>query len=443
MPVYDDPRAGEAAAVRLARGEAVQGVLDGDDPRAWLALDAGVRRAAWWCAGAQRAEWERVAPLPDDPAGLDAPRYALALCHRDGRVREAAVRGVAAHPSLLPLLVVRAADWGAPVRQAARQVLRELVDGDAVGEGGPGTVVGLAPVILLVGRRERGAFGVALLDEVLRDPSRAWPPALLSHGDPAVRRHVHRLAVGTGRLSPAELARTAADDADTVVQSVCADAALASVPEGRPCEEVAGPLLAARSPRARSAGVTALRRTGEPERAVAFLADRSAMVRACARYVVRQAGGDPVAWYRERCARAGDPLLPPGAVIGLAECGERADADTLWALLAHPSAAVRARAVAGLRVLDTADVRRLHPLLDDPAPGVVRETVLAVEPSVHLLSDEWLGERLDAGRPRHVRVGALRLAFRRGGSARARALRVAREDPDPVVRARAAREAAR
>lgn len=129
---------------------------------------------------------------------------------------------------------------------------------------------------------------------------------------------------------------------------------------------------------------------------MAFLADRSAMVRACARYVVRQAGGDPVAWYRERCARAGDPLLPPGAVIGLAECGERADADTLWALLAHPSAAVRARAVAGLRVLDTADVRRLHPLLDDPAPGVVRETVLAVEPSVHLLSDEWLGERLDA-----------------------------------------------
>lgn len=202
MPVYDDPRAGEAAAVRLARGEAVQGVLDGDDPRAWLALDAGVRRAAWWCAGAQRAEWERVAPLPDDPAGLDAPRYALALCHRDGRVREAAVRGVAAHPSLLPLLVVRAADWGAPVRQAARQVLRELVDGDAVGEGGPGTVVGLAPVILLVGRRERGAFGVALLNEVLRDPSRAWPPALLSHGYPAVRRHVHRLAVGTGRLSP-------------------------------------------------------------------------------------------------------------------------------------------------------------------------------------------------------------------------------------------------
>ncbi|MEU3506794.1 hypothetical protein ABZ733_02575 [Streptomyces longwoodensis] len=141
--------------------------------------------------------------------------------------------------------------------------------------------------------------------------------------------------------------------------------------------------------------MTALRRTGEPERAVAFLADRSALVRACARYVVRQAGDDPVAWYRERCARAGDPLLPPGTVIGLAECGERADAGPLWALLGHPSAAVRARAVAGLRLLDAADVRRLQPLLDDPAPGVVRETVLAVEPSVGLLSEEWLGERLD------------------------------------------------
>ncbi|MFI1003422.1 hypothetical protein ACIP10_03840 [Streptomyces galbus] len=439
----DDPRAGGAAAVRLARGEDVESVLDAGDPRAWLALDAGVRRATWWRAGGGRAEWERVAPLPGDPAGLDASRYALALCHRDGRVREAAVRGVADRPALLPLLVVRAADWVAPVRQAARQVLRELVHGDAVGGDGLGTVVALAPVILLVGRRERGHFGVALLDEALRDPSRPWPPSLPAHADPAVRRHAHRVAVETGRLSPAELARTAARDADTVVRSLCAEAALAAVPEGRPCEEVVGPLLGARSPQARSAGVTALRRTGEPERAVAFLADRSALVRACARYVVRQAGGDPPAWYRERCARAGDPLLPPGAVIGLAECGERADAGPLWALLGHPSAAVRARAVAGLRLLDVADVRRLHPLLDDPAPAVVRETALAVEPSVHLLSEEWLGERLDAGRPRHVRVGALRLSFRRGGSARARALRVAREDADPVVRARAAREAAR
>ncbi|MFJ4808182.1 hypothetical protein [Streptomyces longwoodensis] len=338
------------------------------------------------------------------------------------------------------------------MRQAARQVLRERLAGDAVGGDGLETAVALAPVILLVGRRERGGFAVALLDEVLSDPSRVWPAALLAHDDRAVRRHAHRLAVETGRLSPAELARTAAGDADTVVHSLCAggvpgrvgaDAALAAVPEGRPCEEVVGPLLGARSPQARSAGVTALRRTGEPERAVAFLADRSAVVRACARYVVRQAGDDPVAWYRERCARAGDPLLPPGAVIGLAECGERTDAGTLWALLGHPSAAVRARAVAGLRLLDVVDVRRLQPLLDDPAPGVVRETVLAVEPSAQLLSEEWLGERLDAGRPRHVRVGALRLSFRRGGSARARAERVAREDPDPVVRARAAREAAR
>ncbi|MFF8928686.1 hypothetical protein ACF1AO_15580 [Streptomyces longwoodensis] len=439
----DDPRAGEAAAVRLARGEAVESVLDADDPAAWLALDAGARRGTWWHAGAVRSEWEHVAPLPGDPAGLDASRYALALCHRDGRLREAAVRGVADRPSLLPLLVVRAADWVAPVRQAARQVLRERVDGDAVGGDGLETAVALAPVILLVGRRERGGFAVALLDEVLSDPSRVWPAALLTHDDRAVRRHVHRLAVETGRLSPAQLARTAAGDADTVVQSLCADAALAAVPEGRPCEEVVGPLLGARSPRARSAGVTALRRTGEPGRAVAFLADRSAVVRACARYVVRQAGDDPVAWYRERCARAGDPLLPPGAVIGLAECGERADAGTLWALLGHPSAAVRARAVAGLRLLDVVDVRRLQPLLDDPAPGVVRETVLAVQPSAQLLSEEWLGERLDAGRPRHVRVGALRLSFRRGGSARARAQRVAREDPDPEVRARGAREAAR
>ncbi|WP_306305219.1 hypothetical protein [Streptomyces maremycinicus] len=100
---------------------------------------------------------------------------------------------------------------------------------------------------------------------------------------------------------------------------------------------------------------------------------------------------------------------------------------------------MRARAVAGLRVLDAADARRLLPLLDDPAPAVVREVTAAVLPSAELLPEEWLVERLGAGRPRPVRIAAFRLLTERGGTAGRRALTVLRNDPDDALRQRAAR----
>ncbi|MGW0583721.1 HEAT repeat domain-containing protein, partial [Streptomyces sp. NPDC002920] len=266
---------------------------------------------------------------------------------------------------------------------------------------------------------------------------RAAPPETLAplYTDPgrAVRRYAYRLAVDEGFLSPAELARAAARDSDAVVRSLCADAALAAVSDdGGAYDDVLEPLLAARGPRARAAGVTALRRAGRPERAVGFLGDRSGLVRACARYVVRQYGGDPLTWYRERCAEPEGPA--PGAVIGLAESGGREDAELLRPLLGHPSAGVRARAVAGLRILDVTDVRRLRPLLDDPAPGVVREVTAALLPSAERLDEAELTARLADRWPRHVRVAAFRLLDAQGGLARLRAAVGSLDDPDVRIR---------
>ncbi|GAB2840385.1 hypothetical protein GCM10027074_03430 [Streptomyces deserti] len=411
----EDIRGGEAAAVRLASGARLCDVLDVADPGAWTGLDAGVRAAGWYRQSLPGKSWvegraTRTLPLIGRRSTRAVePRLALALCHPDGRVREAALARAVEYPALLPLVVVRAADWAAPVRERARQVLREVLD--------VGTAVTLTPLILAVGRRDRGAYGVELLGEVLR---RASPHGTLAtlfvHPDRAVRRFAYRLAVEEQFLSPGRLARTVARDDDTVVQDLCAEAALAAVREadGGASDDVLEPLLAARNPRARSAGVTALRRAGRPERAAEFLGDRSALVRACARYVVRQYGRDPLPWYRERCADPADPALPPGAVIGLAECGERADAGLVWPLLVHPAPGVRARAVAALRALDVTDVRRLLPLLDDPAPGVVREAAVALLPSARVVPEPWLRERLAADRPRHVRVAAFRLLDARG-----------------------------
>ncbi|MGW7267578.1 hypothetical protein [Streptomyces sp. NPDC054842] len=420
---------GAAAERRLSRGEPLGEALSVADPGAWLALDADVRAAPGRLLP-YLPRWHGPSRLTD-PAGLDESRLALYLCHYDGRVRHEAVRRAARYPGLLPLLVVRCADWAAPVRESARQLLRETLDVD--------TALAVAPLVLRVGRRDRGAFGVDLLGRVLRRAPRERLGTLLAARDRPVRRFAYRLAVEGGLLGPAELARAAALDEDTVVQDLCASAALTTVGDEDAYEEVLPLLLGARNPRTRSAGVTALRRAGRPARAEPFLGDRSALVRACARYVVRQHGGDPAAWYRERCA-APEGLGPrPGAVIGLAECGESADAGLLWPLLAHPADGVRARAVAGLRALDRADTDRLRPLLGDPAAGVVREAAVALLPHVGELPADWLLARTGPTWPRHVRLGALRLLDALGGLVALRAAVGLLEDPDEKVRIRAGR----
>jgi hypothetical protein len=423
--MHENLKDGTAIAARLAGGAPLRSALIVTDPDAWLALDAGVREVTYFRSDLMP---ERAAPLPADLSRLSESRLALALCHRDGRIRERALHGVASYPSLLPLVVIRCADWVEPVRERAREVLREALDAE------PDAAVDLASLILRVGRRDKGAFCVDLLEEVLGRHPRGRVAALFSDRDRRVRRFAYRLAIEHQLLRPAQLARAAARDEDSVVQDLCATAALASVPEGDADDEVLAPLLTARNPRTRSAGVTALRRAGRPEPAEAFLSDRSALVRACARYVVRQHGGDPAAWYRLRCAASDDPELPPGAVIGLAECGSRADTHLLWPLLSHPAPAVRARAVAGLRTLDVASAERLRPLLDDPAAGVVRETVLALLPSAKELASDRLLERTGPKWPRHARVAAFRLLEAQGGIVALRAAVGLLEDQDDKLR---------
>ncbi|GGX09103.1 hypothetical protein [Streptomyces chartreusis] len=530
---------------RLASGVPLRDVLDVGAPGSWIDLDVEVRASARyrpglppglaWVEGRSgstvssliaatvgRLRRERGA---EDAVESVEPLLALALCHPDGRVRGAALARAREYPDLLPLIVVRAADWAEPVREAARELLRDVLDVDAA--------VALAPLILLVGRRGRGDFGVRLLGEVLRRAPGERLGPLYGSADRTVRRFAHRLAVAEGFLSPAELARSAARDGDAVIQDLCAEAVLKTV-SADVGDDVLRPLLTARNPRARSSGVTALRRAGRAAEAERFLTDRSAVVRACARYVVRRLGTDPLPLYRAWCSELGpeaggerdtgqtrepkrdtgqtresapgqvrepepdtghvrepesgqgpergsfvpvpgaviglrdtgqtrepapgqarepepetgharEPesgqgpergsFVPvPGAVIGLAECGERADAVLLWPLLAHPVPAVRARAVAGLRLLDVVDAGRLRPLLEDPAPGVVRETGLALLPSAQELPADWLMERLGERWPRHVRVTAFRLLSAGSGIVPLRAAVELLEDPDPKLR---------
>ncbi|MCX4979776.1 hypothetical protein [Streptomyces sp. NBC_00572] len=350
-------------------GRLAQALL-GADAGAWVDLDQHIRADLRW--------GDRIPPVHTwFPAaverGLTAPEVAVALCGPDGRAREAALPHVSRSPELLPLAVIRCADWAEPVRVRALAVLRAELPGLA-----PEALDRLTAVALRTGERLRGGAARELLTASLREGPTAVTAALLDSGDRAVRRLAHRVAVERGLLSPARLAAIAAVGPDVVVQDLCANAALATAGDSVD-DTVLAPLLGSRLGRARAAGVTALHRAGRSEESEPFLYDRSALVRACARWVLRQAGTDPVPLYRAACA-AGD-AVPSDAPLGLAECGDRAtDGAVLWKLTEHGRPQVRASAVAGLRVLDAVRVERLAPLLADDSPRVVREAARALAP---------------------------------------------------------------
>ncbi|MEV7913788.1 hypothetical protein [Streptomyces griseus] len=431
-----DGRDGETvrAVVRVCEGAAPEEAFDIASAGAWLAFDAGVRSLddRPWLWTRPPGEPERPARTLLDrlrgrtgsraapPAPPPPPPPAVALCHRDGRVREAALDAVRTAPELRPLLVVRCADWVAPVRAKARTLLAGLPGG---------ALFPLAGLILRLARRERGDFVRALLADALREGPAAEVLALTADPDRATYRLAYRIAVERGLLTPMELAATAASCGDVTLQDLCAEAAVAAVkPAGLVDPGVAvapdaavdpgaaldpgaaavlDRLLAARSPRVRSAGVTALRRAGRHGDAERFLADRSALVRACARYVLRQGGVDPLPLCRALCA---EPAAYPGAAAGLGECGDRAtDTGTLWALVEHPLPAVRLHAIGGLRALDVVVRERLTPLLDDPSPAVVRAATRALLPEAAGIPEHLLRERSAPDRPRAVRVAADRL----------------------------------
>lgn len=352
-----------AAVQRLERGLPLDRVLDVTRPKAWADLDEDIRQAVRYGALAPSHEWlgdrtaDRVREAPTEA------RLALALCAPDGRIRQAALAYTVGRPEVLPLVAVRAADWAAPVRARALRLLREALPGASAG-----TLAVTAPVIVRLDGRLRGAPAAELLDGLLRDGDPARVNALLfGCRDGATRRAALSVALDLGLYDGLGLALVAAGDHDPLVQERAASAAVAA---DEP-DATVPVLLGARFGRVRAAGVTALRGAGRHAEAEPYLYDRSGRTRACARWVLRQGGGDPVAAYRTACT---GPDMPVRAPLGLGECGVRSvDAPLLRELTAHRDGRVRASAVAGLRLLDAVEPGRMRALLDDPEPAVVRE----------------------------------------------------------------------
>ncbi|OKK15324.1 hypothetical protein AMK16_28890 [Streptomyces sp. CB00455] len=343
----------------------------------------------------------------DRCGGTGPHRTDLALCHPDGRIRERALHAPHPRPELV---VIRCTDWVPQVRRRARHVLAASLAADP-----PSVLLRLTPIVLRLGRREQGGWALDLFENELRSP--AGSPALAAlHESPDLptRRLAARLAVEAGAGDAPELARRAAAERDPRTSRTWTDAALARAAADAPDDETVDALLGGHGPMVRSAGVTLLLRAGRGAEAGRYLTDRSALVRACARWAVRQDGGDPYALSR---ARVTDPdLVTAAAVTGFAECAGRGDAPLLRTLLDHPAGTVRAAAVAGLRLLDTHDAALLEPLLDDPSPAVAREVSLSLRACADRPAVERLMDRVGPGWPPHTRRAAYRLLRARGGT---------------------------
>ncbi|MGH3312787.1 MAG: HEAT repeat domain-containing protein [Streptomyces sp.] len=378
--------------------------------RDWVRYDLAVRRIHSW--------FPQPGTVPEQ-AGVPSE----ALCHGDGRVREAALRGEIPD-GLLSLVVLRCADWAGPVRDAARAVLTGAA---------PETLVDAAETVLRVAARRHGGYAEELLLTRLAQGEQALQERAFTHPSRRVRRWAFRQAVEGGSLTVARLAEGAVSDPDVLVQETCATAALASSPVP---EDVHDRMLSARAARVRAIAVTVLRRTGRQGKAEAMLTDRSAMVRACAQWAVRTTGSEPARHYRTALASGG--ALTRGVVAGLGECGGKADAALLTPLLTDPRAAVRAAAVGALHNLGAAHPECLAPLLDDPSPAVVRRVAVALEPDACTLPVDGLRARLAPEHPGHVRRAALRLLGAHSrGLAPLRAALALVDDADPALRARA------
>ncbi|MGZ9929944.1 HEAT repeat domain-containing protein [Streptomyces sp. NC-S4] len=377
----------------------------------WIAFDRAVRRTH---------HWSYTSPLgtPD----------AVKLCHANGRIREAALREPS--PLLVELVAIRCTDWVPAVRERARRVLAAALADDPAG-----TVLRLTPLVVRLGRREQGAWALERFGAVL-DGDRDLLGELRGSADPPTRRLAARLTLDAGLLGVREMARLAAAEPDPVTGGLWTDGALAALAANGPDDEAVDTLLGGHGQMVRAAGVTALRGAGRAAEAADHLDDRSGMVRACARWLVRQGGGDPYTVCRERLA---DPArVTPYAVTGFAECARREDAPLLRVLLEHPDGRMRAAAVAGLRLLDTTDIELLRALLDDPSPAVAREVARSLSASAPLLPVDWLMDRIAPERPSHTRRAAYRILFARGGVAGLRASTELLTDRDPGLRTVAA-----
>ncbi|UHJ54726.1 hypothetical protein LT337_25850 [Mycolicibacterium fortuitum] len=230
----------------------VMPVLSPVRPRTWLRLDTALRKV-WHPSYRWRqiigATWHRS----------DSVALLLTACSADGRQRQRAVdsRPMCSDQRLLPLLLIRAADWAEPVRvDAAAALPAALAAADAE------SLIRAAGVAMAMRDWRRGEHAVAAVTEALRTRTDGTLDAARMSDDVHVRRLGYRVWLEQAPDSMA-VVEAALTERDNVCQSLCVEAVVRSAVGHRP--DTLERLLGARFTRVRAEALAGLVQIGHPE----------------------------------------------------------------------------------------------------------------------------------------------------------------------------------
>ncbi len=267
----------------------------------------------------------RVWDWPQRIALTTSGEIALASMHKDGRLRAEAIELMTWRPELLPFLAVRTSDWVGPVRSRALEILTRWLHLDPVR-----MLPQLAPIALLLQRRERAALLAAHVSTAMLSAPRQTLQDLLKQHDTALRRLAFNMLTFRDLLSPKQLVELAMSDQDVKVRALAAERA-AKEAVWRQAPDAIKPLTRSKLPMVRANGLLAMIRCGQLP--LEFLGDPAPVVRALARDAASRQGIDVPAWYREQVTAA----PTPGVIAGLGEAGLARDVPLLAGFLDDPS----------------------------------------------------------------------------------------------------------
>ncbi|WP_232234434.1 hypothetical protein [Actinoplanes sp. N902-109] len=375
-----------------ARGAVLDALGEADGPW-WVALDEALRQR-WWAD----PRWSRRVAADVVDGDLDTLRLVVAGCHHDGRIREAAVVRLAdqRHPAAVAVLALRACDWVAEVRQAARTA----VTGWSSPPDGPAFTV-FAEVAFALGARRAGAWLAGRVEEMLQDLPAPRLGAVLAARDRRVRRAAFRAAIAAGRLDQDRLIEAAIREQDLPIRTMCARVAVAAADAGQ-----LHALLASRTALVRAEALRALTGHGDLAVAEAALTDRHPLVRDIAQSALRRAGVEPAEHYRRLAAQA---TPAPSVIAGLGETGKSEDGEVVTQWLAHPRARGRVEAIRASHRLGGTRPELVVPLLHDESAAVTRQAVAVLRRHPDAVDPATLWSLLGTAHPPHVRFAGYRL----------------------------------
>ncbi|NUT34973.1 MAG: hypothetical protein HOV79_18100 [Hamadaea sp.] len=361
--------------------------------RFWSALD-GLLRRQWWHAPV----WSSGLASRIGTGTPDLLELAMAGCHHNGYLREAAVAALARHrqPVAATLLALRCGDWVEEVREGARADLAARLPTMAGDE-----LVAVVEAALHLENRSEGTWLADQVRALVRSMPASEMPAVLAMRFHRSRRSAYRIAIEAGRLTTEQLIATATNDGDQMVRALCARAATADADIAQLHR-----LAASRIALVRAEAVHALAKRGELATAEDAITDASLVVRAAARNALKLTGPEIADRYRELARR---PPASPGVIAGLGEVGDQSDVDQFISWLAHPNARARATAVLGLRRLGVTRPDVLKPMLHDSSAAVVAQVVLSLKRHAGQLDAAALEDLLDPREPAQRRRAAHRL----------------------------------